>query len=49
MKEHSQSWRQNYTSLMKMSSIAVVQLKLTTCEVDNMGTEHNVYGKYGLQ
>ena len=34
---------------MKMSSIAAVQLKLTTCEVDNMGIEQNVYGKYGLQ
>lgn len=34
---------------MKMSSIAAMQLKLTTCEVDNMGTEENVYDKYGLQ
>jgi hypothetical protein len=49
MKEHSQCWKQNYISLMKMSSTAAVQLKLTTCEVDNMGTEQNVYGKYGLQ
>lgn len=34
---------------MKMSSIAAVQLKLTACEADNMGTEQNVYGKCGLQ
>jgi hypothetical protein len=49
MKEHSQCWKQNYISLMKMSSTTAVQLKLTTFEVGNMGTEQNVYGKYGLQ
>ena len=49
MKEHSQCWKQNYISPMKMSPIATLQLKLTTCEVENMGTEHNVYGKDGLQ
>lgn len=27
---------------MRMSTIAAMQLKLTTCEVDNMGTEQNV-------
>jgi hypothetical protein len=49
MKEHSQCWIQNYISPMKISPTAAVQLKLTTCEADNMGTKQNVYGKYGLQ
>jgi hypothetical protein len=32
-----------------MPSTAAEQQKLTTFEVENMGTEQNVYGKYGSQ
>jgi len=49
MKEHSQCCKQNYISLKKMPSTAAEQQKLTIFEVENTGTEQNVYGKYGSQ